>query len=108
MLIFLANSNNYKVMFPEYSKDIPRISISKTFQGSSSIKGGNEPLLKKVFHAPNAYLSYFIHKHFCSFRQTGRRILKILHPRMDHYLTEGILFGMTTYFSQRFDYFKSI
>ena len=29
----LANSSNYKVMFPEYSKNIPRISVSKTFQG---------------------------------------------------------------------------
>ena len=29
----LANSNNHKAMVPEYSKNIPRISISKLFQG---------------------------------------------------------------------------
>ena len=29
----LANSSNHKAMFPEYSKNIPRISISKIVQG---------------------------------------------------------------------------
>ena len=29
----LANSSNHKVMFPEYSRNIPRMSISKVFQG---------------------------------------------------------------------------
>ena len=29
----LANSSNHKAMFPEYSKNIPRISVSKIFQG---------------------------------------------------------------------------
>ena len=29
----LANSSNHKAMFPEYLKNIPRISISKIFQG---------------------------------------------------------------------------
>ena len=28
----LANSINYEVMFPEYSKNIPRMSVSKIFQ----------------------------------------------------------------------------
>ena len=28
----LANSSNHEVMFPEYSRDIPRMSVSKTFQ----------------------------------------------------------------------------
>ena len=31
----LANSSNRKVMFPEYSKNIPRMSVSKSFQGYS-------------------------------------------------------------------------
>ena len=30
---FLANSSNHKAMFPEYLKNIPRISVSKIFQG---------------------------------------------------------------------------
>ena len=29
----LANSSNHKTMFPEYLKNIPRISVSKIFQG---------------------------------------------------------------------------
>ena len=29
----LANSSNHKAMFPEYSKNIPRLSVSKIFQG---------------------------------------------------------------------------
>ena len=29
----LANSSNHKAMFPEYLKNIPRISVSKIFQG---------------------------------------------------------------------------
>ena len=29
----LVNSSNHKAMFPEYSKNIPRISVSKIFQG---------------------------------------------------------------------------
>ena len=29
----LVNSSNYKAMFPEYLKNIPRISVSKIFQG---------------------------------------------------------------------------
>ena len=29
----LANSSNHKAMFPEYSKNIPRIAVSDTFQG---------------------------------------------------------------------------
>ena len=29
----LANSSNHKAIFPEYSKKIPRISVSKIFQG---------------------------------------------------------------------------
>ena len=28
-----ANSSNHKVMFPEYSRNIPRMSVSKSFQG---------------------------------------------------------------------------
>ena len=28
-----ANSSNYEVMFPEYSRNIPRMSVSKIFQG---------------------------------------------------------------------------
>ena len=28
----LANSINYEAMFPEYSKNIPRMSVSKIFQ----------------------------------------------------------------------------
>ena len=31
----LVNSSNHKAMFPEYSKNIPRISVSKIFQGYS-------------------------------------------------------------------------
>ena len=29
----LANSSNHEVMFPEYSRNIPRMFISKIFQG---------------------------------------------------------------------------
>ena len=29
----LANSSNHEVMFPEYSRNIPRMSVSKIFQG---------------------------------------------------------------------------
>ena len=29
----LANSSNHEVMFPEYSRNIPQISVSKIFQG---------------------------------------------------------------------------
>ena len=29
----LINSSNHKAMFPKYSKNIPQISVSKTFQG---------------------------------------------------------------------------
>ena len=29
----LANSSNHEVMFPEYSRNIPRMPISKIFQG---------------------------------------------------------------------------
>ena len=29
----LVSSSNHKAMFPEYSKNIPRISVSKIFQG---------------------------------------------------------------------------
>ena len=29
----LANSSNHRAIFPEYSKNIPRISVSKIFQG---------------------------------------------------------------------------
>ena len=29
---YLANSSNHEVMFPEYSRNIPRISVSKIFQ----------------------------------------------------------------------------
>ena len=29
----LANFSNHKAMFPEYSKNIPRLSVSKIFQG---------------------------------------------------------------------------
>ena len=29
----LANSSNHEVMFPEYSKNIPQMSVSKIFQG---------------------------------------------------------------------------
>ena len=29
----LANSSNHKVMFPEYSKNIARMPVSKIFQG---------------------------------------------------------------------------
>ena len=29
----LANSNNYKAMFPEYSRKMPQMSVSKMFQG---------------------------------------------------------------------------
>ena len=29
----LANSRNHEVMFPEYSRNTPRISVSKIFQG---------------------------------------------------------------------------
>ena len=29
----LANSSNHEVMFPEYSRNIPRMSVSKVFQG---------------------------------------------------------------------------
>ena len=29
----LANSSNYKTMFPQYSKNITQISVSKIFQG---------------------------------------------------------------------------
>ena len=32
---FLVNSSNHKAMFLEYSKNIPRISVSKMFQGYS-------------------------------------------------------------------------
>ena len=28
----LANSSNHEVMFPEYSRNIPRMSVSKIFQ----------------------------------------------------------------------------
>ena len=31
----LANSSNNKVMFPEYTRNIPRMSVSKIFQGYS-------------------------------------------------------------------------
>ena len=31
----LANSSNHEVMFPEYSRNIPRMSVSKIFQGYS-------------------------------------------------------------------------
>ena len=31
----LANSNNHKVMFPEYSRNILQMSVSKSFQGYS-------------------------------------------------------------------------
>ena len=31
----LANSSNLKVMFPEYSRNIPRMSVSKSFHGYS-------------------------------------------------------------------------
>ena len=30
----LANSRNHEVMFPEYSRNIPRMSVSKIFQGN--------------------------------------------------------------------------
>ena len=29
----LANSSNHEVMFPEYSRNIPQMSVSKIFQG---------------------------------------------------------------------------
>ena len=29
----LANSSNHKVMFPEYSRNLPQMSVSKSFQG---------------------------------------------------------------------------
>ena len=29
----LGNSSNHKAMFPEYLKNIPRLSVSKMFQG---------------------------------------------------------------------------
>ena len=29
----LANSSNHEVIFPEYSRNIPRMSVSKIFQG---------------------------------------------------------------------------
>ena len=32
-----ANSSNHEVMFPEYSKNIPQMSVSKMFQGSPGI-----------------------------------------------------------------------
>ena len=32
----LGNCSNHKAMFPEYSKKIPRISISKIFQGNEN------------------------------------------------------------------------
>ena len=42
----LANSSNYKAMFPEYSKNIPQISVSKIFQ----VYPRNIVMLKKCFH----------------------------------------------------------
>ena len=42
----LANSSNHKAMFPEYSKNIPRISVSKIFQGYLR----NIVRLQKCFH----------------------------------------------------------
>ena len=32
-IYLLANSSNHEVMFPEYSRNIPQISVSKIFQG---------------------------------------------------------------------------
>ena len=32
-----ANSSNHEVMFPEYSKNIPRLSVSNIFQGYPGI-----------------------------------------------------------------------
>ena len=51
----LANSSNCKVMFPEYSKNIPPISVWKIFQGYP----GNTVMLWKCFYEVKKFEKFF-------------------------------------------------
>ena len=52
---FLANPSNHKTMFPEYSKNIPRISVSKIFQGYPR----NIVRLQRCFHDVKKFKKLF-------------------------------------------------
>ena len=55
-----ANSSNHKAMFPEYSKNIPQIYVSKVFQGYP----WNIARLQKCFHevkkCKNCFVGYSV------------------------------------------------
>ena len=52
----LVNFSNHKVMFPEYSKNIPQISVSEIFQGDP----GNITRLWKYFYEVKMFKKCFV------------------------------------------------
>ena len=51
----LSNSRNHKAMFPEYSKNIPQISVSKIFHGYPR---NNVNAFMKSKSAKNCFVGY--------------------------------------------------